>query len=221
MKVILQNDKKSHRQSGADSNREAVQLFLRICASAAFTLIELLVVIAIIGLLASLLFPVLSRAKTSAQGIGCVNNLKQFALAWLMYTIDNNDRIPPNNPMDHPESGPVSNTWVRGWIQLGDHRPDDTNTVFLTQSLLGSYLGRSIQVWRCPSDHSVSLQHGIELPRVRTVHELLAELRRRAELGPPGWVSCSEGTHNQAPRGYDFSESQRYVCFYRRTRRQH
>jgi prepilin-type N-terminal cleavage/methylation domain-containing protein len=169
MTTTLQMDKKPCSQSGSDPNCEAVQQWLQICNSTAFTLIELLVVIAIIGLLASLLFPVLSRAKTKAQGIGCVNNLKQFALAWSMYTSDNNERIPPNNPLDHPESNPISNTWVRGWIQLGDNRPDDCNTVFLTQSLLGSYLGRSIQVWRCPSDNSVSIQRGEQLPRVRTV----------------------------------------------------
>src|SRR3989442_1154134 len=44
-----------------------------------FTLVELLVVIAVIAILASLLLPTLSRAKTKAQGIQCVNNLKQFA----------------------------------------------------------------------------------------------------------------------------------------------
>ncbi len=60
-----------------------------------FTLIELLVVIAIIAILAAILFPVFARAREKARQASCQSNLKQIALAWLMYAQDYDERVMP------------------------------------------------------------------------------------------------------------------------------
>ncbi|MCE9557722.1 MAG: prepilin-type N-terminal cleavage/methylation domain-containing protein [Armatimonadetes bacterium] len=60
----------------------------------AFTLIELLVVIAIIAILAAILFPVFTQAKTAAKKTVAISNQKQISLGFMLYIDSNDDQYP-------------------------------------------------------------------------------------------------------------------------------
>ena len=75
-----------------------------------FSLLELLLVIAIVAVLAGLLLPALARAKAKARSAQCLNNLRQWGLAFRQYADDNQDYLPrrgqgvkPLEQIDRPE----------------------------------------------------------------------------------------------------------------------
>lgn len=102
---------------------------------AAFTLVELLVVIAVIGILASLLLPVLGQAKEKGRQTACLSNLRQVNLAIRLYADDCGDCLPVL-PIPNPYPNGVGAYYkqlVKGYLGLAGP-PSPNERVFICPS---------------------------------------------------------------------------------------
>jgi prepilin-type N-terminal cleavage/methylation domain-containing protein len=113
----------------------------------AFTLIELLVVIAIIGILAALLLPVLSSAKTRAVEVVDIGNLKQFMTAAQLYVTDNQDILPAPNWLSQDHSGNP------GWLYTLDPTASGPDEFQIQKGFFWPIL-LSQKLYMCPMDNT-------------------------------------------------------------------
>ncbi|MDB6023839.1 MAG: hypothetical protein JWM68_62 [Verrucomicrobiales bacterium] len=154
-----------------------------------FTLTELLVVIAVAVVLVSLLFLVITRSKWMGQSKYCLSNLKQLMTANQLYAGDNQDYLPPNEPIAHGQTAPC---WVGGYLDFASDNTDNTNSALLTDprySKLAPY-ATSASLYKCPGDPSVVSGLGARVRSVAMNQAVGTRANREPVSGawlPGGW----------------------------------
>ena len=127
---------------------------------AGFTLVEALVVAGIVGVLASLILPAVSSAKSKGYAVVCLNNLRQLVVAWNVYAEDRDSYLPYNYGVSDTYTT-ITNGLLLNWannVMTWKLDEDNTNELYLAKGGLGPYLSGVVSPFRCPSDRVLSAE---------------------------------------------------------------
>src|SRR5258706_15986934 len=111
----------------------------------------------------------MSGKPCQALRIQCLNNQKQLALSWTLYSPDNTEKL-VSNGYGTPASLGDTRLWVMGGSHDVIYVETFTNTQFLLSpdyAAFSAYL-RTLETYRCPADKSTVDAGGIAAPKIRS-----------------------------------------------------
>lgn len=122
----------------------------------AFTFVELVTIIAVIALCAVVVLPALARTRNNSSTAQCLNNLRQLATAWSMYSADNRGLLVSS----YPSFAGFQGSWCQGNAAssglAGTYLYGGADPRGITNGLLWPYI-KSFSSYKCPSDNRISL----------------------------------------------------------------
>ena len=121
--------------------------------TAGLTLIELLVIIAIIAFFVAMIHTPSSHAKSKAQRISCVNNLKQVGLGFRVWASDHDEKFPME--VSFTNGGAMETLASGDLVSVFEVMSNELNTP---------------KILYCPADYSLKIQASAFGRTSRSVH---------------------------------------------------